>query len=602
MSDYDDQDDWDDDYEPEEDEIMSEDDQDMEMAMEDIIQELAEDDDEETVAIDLRNLFSSTSPTTARNRALIERLLGQAGAAQLVTQSEEDDEDSDGLAGGWWPSHGRHYQYEPDTEPQDAGVALLNSGEFGPTITKQPLQRSRNEAKRSLSLPVRSDLYRDIVPNTIGTVVARYGSNAYAGQFSTDSAFFYTCVQDFRLHIYDTKAPMLRKPLHDGDHVYTMKHTKTIRGCAGGWTITDQHLSPDNSLLAYAVMSPNVFLAPTGEDDESEQRSLYFGNDRGGNDWHDHYGIWSCRFSGDGKELVAGGSGKLMVYDLQANRRSVKIEAHRADVNSCCFADNGGNVLLSASDDTFLKVWDRRSLRSSSHPAGVLVGHTEGLTYVSPKGDGRYVISNGKDQTLRLWDLRKMVSFDKWKDIRRDEYGIPSFDYRAQVYPKPRYERHPLDCSVMSYRGHSVLRTLIRCNFSPAETTGSRYIYSGSSDGMVHIWSLDGTVVQKIDRRHVIEMGHDPSDTEAPAPESDPLPARRNRHNQTVVRDVAWHSQEPVLMTCSWASDRRHTSDVAKHEWKGLNKLGGRLEDFVAREAAEARERRLTSVPSLSWI
>jgi DDB1- and CUL4-associated factor 11 len=102
-------------------------------------------------------------------------------------------------------------------------------------------------------------------------------------------------------------------------------------------------------------------------------------------------------------------------------------------------------------------------------------------------------------------------------------------------------------------------------------------------------------VVQKIDRRNVIEMGHDPSDTEEPLGDISPLPARRHRHNQTVVRDVTWHSQEPVLMTCSWASDRRPTSDVAKHEWKGLNKLGGRLEDFVAREEEEAKERRIPS-------
>jgi len=378
-----------------------------------------------------------------------------------------------------------------------------------------------------------------------------------------------------------------------------MKHTKSVRAIPGGWTITDSHLSPDNSLLAYAVMSPYVFLAHTGEE-EIEQRSLYFGNDRNSRDWHDHHGIWSCRFSADGKEMVAGGSGKLMVYDLQANRRSVKIEAHRADVNSCCWADSGGNVLISASDDTFIKVWDRRSLGSSPHPAGVLIGHTEGLTYVAPKGDGRYVISNGKDQTLKLWDLRKMVSFPEWKEVRGDDYGIRDFDYRSQSYPKPRHDRHPLDCSVMSYRGHSVLRTLIRCNFSPSETTGSRYIYSGSSDGMVHIWSLDGTVVQKIDRRNTIDMGHNPSDTEEPRDEITPLPTHRNRNNQTVVRDVAWHSQEPVLMTCSWASDRRRTSDVAKHEWKGLNKLGGRLEDFVEREELEAKERKIP-LPSGGW-
>ena len=39
----------------------------------------------------------------------------------------------------------------------------------------------------------------------------------------------------------------------------------------------------------------------------------------------------------------------------------------------------------------------------------------------------------------------------------------------------------------MTYRGHAVLRTLIRCNFSPAETTGGQYIYSGSADGRIHV-------------------------------------------------------------------------------------------------------------------
>jgi len=46
------------------------------------------------------------------------------------------------------------------------------------------------------------------------------------------------------------------------------------------------------------------------------------------------------------------------VYDLLANRRTVKIDAHEADVNSRCWADStSGNVLISGSDDTFVKVW-----------------------------------------------------------------------------------------------------------------------------------------------------------------------------------------------------------------------------------------------------
>lgn len=49
------------------------------------------------------------------------------------------------------------------------------------------------------------------------------------------------------------------------------------------------------------------------------------------------------------------------------------------------------------------------------------------------------------------------------------------------------YKEHPHDVSVMTYRGHAVLRTLIRCHFSPIATTDQRYVYSGSSDGRIHV-------------------------------------------------------------------------------------------------------------------
>lgn len=78
----------------------------------------------------------------------------------------------------------------------------------------------------------------------------------------------------------------------------------------------------------------------------------------------------------------------------------------------------------------FVMVRDRRSLGASQKPSGVLVGHTEGITYVSAKGDGRYVISNGKDQALRLWDLRKMRSSQEFELIKDKHYGIRGFDYR----------------------------------------------------------------------------------------------------------------------------------------------------------------------------
>jgi hypothetical protein len=58
---------------------------------------------------------------------------------------------------------------------------------------------------------------------------------------------------------------------------------------------------------------------------------------------------------------------------------------------------------------------------------------------------------------------------------------------RYSSYTRPRYKAHPQDCSVMTYKGHRVLQTLIRCHFSPAETTGGQYLYSGSANGRIHV-------------------------------------------------------------------------------------------------------------------
>ena len=104
----------------------------------------------------------------------------------------------------------------------------------------------------------------------------------------------------------------------------------------------------------------------------------------------------------------------------------------------------------------------------------MLPGHLEGLTYLSAKcvgrrpaaltprrGDGRYVVSNGKDQTCKLWDLRKMVSSERFDTMTPKYCGSPSFDYRSGVVPKPRYSKHPHDMSVMTFTGHTVLSTLI---------------------------------------------------------------------------------------------------------------------------------------------
>lgn len=180
-----------------------------------------------------------------------------------------------------------------------------------------------------------------------------------------------------------------------------------------------------------------------------------------------------------------------------------------------------------------------------SREAGVFMGHTEGLTYVDSKGDGRYVLSNGKDQTMKLWDLRKMMPTEKASRLDPSRYTT-SFDYRFMTYDEKDYEPHPHDCSLVTFRGHRVLKTLIRCHFSPPGSTNSRYVYSGSEDGSVYIYNLDATLAGKVDVNQATH--HSRPRDENLEMNSYPIDDGRSRGAwKTCVRDASWHPNAPII-------------------------------------------------------
>lgn len=350
------------------------------------------------------------------------------------------------------------------------------------------------------------------LPTCGPAIMERMNSRAYVGQFSEDGSLFVTGFQDHRIRIYNV------------ENQWTVQKEVLARNLR--WTITDTSLSPDQRYLVYATITPIVHIVNVGSsitESLANVTEIHEGLDFSTYEEECSFGLFCVKFSTDGRELVAGGNDKsIYVYDLEASKRSLKIEAHEDDVNTVSFTDDTSHLIFSGSDDNYCKVWDRRCLTSRAQPAGTLVGHLEGITFIDSRGDGRYFISNGKDQTTKLWDIRKMTGGNT--SIKPRRFTADEWDYRWMEYPATRKNvKHPHDQSVMTYKGHAVLRTLVRCYFSPSFSTGQKYIYTGSHDGCVYIYDVvTGNLVNKL------------------------------KYHSSTVRDCSWHPLYPTLVSCSW--------------------------------------------------
>ncbi|KIW50079.1 hypothetical protein PV05_11700 [Exophiala xenobiotica] len=531
---------------------------------------------------DIRGLLNASAPL---RRLILSRyrLFGPNGRDLFDDDDDDEYESSHGGFNAARRRRGRRSKPSADRFPKvpsDAGRALMTSGLYGSTDSHVDILRKRRRTIserllwRRLGLDARSSMRKqnrliaqDSIPSTTAAdKIIHYDSRAYSGQFSDDGNFFFSCTQNFKVRMYDTSNP------------YEWRYYKTVDYPFGQWTITDATLSPDNRWLAYSSIRHTVCLAPTDPGDHSEHTLLDFTNFAPGSGHgrptygymgRHGFGIWSLRFSGDGREIVAGTSDhSVVVYDIERRQSTVRLTNHEDDVNAVCFGDKSSpHILYSGSDDQTLRVWDRRSM-ADGRPAGIFVGHTEGLTYVDSKGDGRYVLSNGKDQMMKLWDLRRMISPNEFKSIDMHNYTT-NFDYRFSPYDEDDYVPNPKDCSVVTFRGHSVLKTLIRCHFSPPGSSNSRYVYSGSEDGKVYIWNMDGT------RKAMIDVF---AATKYTRPRTDggdgygyELHGHHNSVWKTCVRDASWSPTAPVMAATSWNGWGMATGTVSLHSWNDGN-------------------------------
>ncbi|KAH0535208.1 DDB1- and CUL4-associated factor 11 isoform X1 [Cotesia glomerata] len=371
-------------------------------------------------------------------------------------------------------------------------TCMIQKREIGPTFNAGQKCRINNHFLPNRMIPV-----------------AKYKSRAFCGSYSSDGKLLVTASQDNLLRIYNTQ---------DGEfHEYKKIFAQNV-----SWSILDTAFSPDGNYIAYSSWSDALYLCSIYGDSTIQEALPLAPSDLG------RFCVFSLVFSCDGKEILgAANDGCLYCYDRECHQPAIKIKGHTDDVNAVAFADNTSQILYSGGDDGLCKVWDRRTLNEANpHPVGVLAGHMDGITFIDPRGDGRYLLTNSKDQSIKLWDVRAFSSKEAEVNTRK-AVANQDWDYRWHTHvPKQLYTSTSLlegDTSIMTYRGHMVVQTLIRCHFSPAATTGQRYIYTGCGHGRIVIYDLlTGNIVRTLE-------GH-----------------------EGCVRDVSWHPYHQEIISASW--------------------------------------------------
>ncbi|XP_061444574.1 DDB1- and CUL4-associated factor 11 isoform X2 [Rhineura floridana] len=446
---------------------------------------------------------------------------GGAASVRLVQTLSDSEDDNDSA---WEGQLGDRYKppvdLTPDTHDLECNeiktriqlaTGRLGLGRADRSIPRLLCQRECGLCHNSSFSPGECcRVVSHFLPNHL-SFTDSYSQKAFCGIYSRDGQLFMSACQDQTIRLYDCTYGAFRK-------------FRSIKARDVGWSVLDVAFTPDGAHFLYSSWSDYIHICNIyGESDTHTALDLRPDERR--------FAVFSLAVSSDGREVLGGANyGCVYVFDMEQNKRTLKIESHEDDVNAVAFADTSSHILFSGGDDAICKVWDRRTMREDDpRPVGILAGHQDGITFIDSKGDARYLISNSKDQTIKLWDMRKF-SGREGLEASRQAVTQQNWDYRWQQVPRKarRKSKLPGDTSLMTYRGHGVLHTLIRCRFSPPHSTGQQYIYSGCSTGKVVVYDLlSGLIVTKL-------VNH-----------------------KSCVRDVSWHPYEEKIVSSSWDGNIR---------------------------------------------
>lgn len=434
-------------------------------------------------------------------------------------------------------------------------------------------------------------------PNTAPPLLCpplHLAQRVYPITFSPNGDYLAVGSQDFAVRVF--KSPFLanepQSPAAPTPYAtFRLPQTRSPR-----WTISDVTINDATSFIAFSAMSSSsIALGPLSASASPEVDDSLLFDIPTGPVWRDplgqtgttahlaNWGLLSLRFMHGARasSLVAGLTDNgIVVVDADAvgsdddehlARGVRKIsDAHTDEVNAVHpLSGTSSDLILSGGDDGLVKMWDLRT--DTAAAVGVLCGHRAGVTSVDATSDGKGAVSVGKDQCVKVWDLRHMgaPSAVLVDDVTEAEM----FDYRFQDCPAGLMSQVEGDMSVRTLRdGHAprslendqkdgepvgegdvsdlkVKYTLIKARYWPAD---ERFVAVGSADGRARVWNVhSGELVQ---RWNVSDGQGEQS------------------RKSWVVRDVSWHPTDPVLATGWWG---RPKANRWSEELQGNRAVGG---------------------------
>jgi WD40 repeat protein len=214
--------------------------------------------------------------------------------------------------------------------------------------------------------------------------------------------------------------------------------------------------------------------------------------------WLPDWDVTSVAFSPDGRFALAGGVGEpsLRLWDVKNKAETQEAFGKVGEgINCVAFLPDGRAV--SGGQQGVIRLWEVSAEKGKAKPTQPLpekpgTGHIGPITSVACAPDGRYVLSGGQDETVRLWDLKEKAPAGRLlKDGPRSSITCVTFARDGK-----RLAASGADGRIAVWDLENTEKPFYSAQLPGAvyglAFGGSRYLATANASGTVYIVDLDG--------------------------------------------------------------------------------------------------------------